>query len=154
MPKNYGPSYVAGKLWFWENIPTSPNISCLVTDFSRILWEDVVSKSDILPSLPWSGFDLYIHQFYTMQIKREINKATTKQWRSLFEMLYQENSNRERRLNSKRMTGVAPIKTAAVWWGSRGSSGKRGNPWKGLRHCGEAVCKQRECTVVQAYFPP
>ena len=66
-------------------------------------------------------------KFYTMQIKREINKATTKQWRSLFEMLYQENSNRERRLNSKRMTGVAPIKTAAVWWGSRGSSRKRGN---------------------------
>lgn len=43
-------------------------------------------------------------------------------------MLYQENSNRERRLNSKRMTGVVPIKTADVWWVSRGSSRRRGYP--------------------------
>lgn len=50
-----------------------------------------------------------------MQIKKEINKATPKQWRSLFEMLYQENNNRERRLNSKGMAELEPIKATDVW---------------------------------------
>lgn len=54
-------------------------------------------------------------KLYTMQIKKEINKATPKQWRSLFEMLYQENNNRERRLNSKGMAELEPIKATDVW---------------------------------------
>ena len=54
------------------------------------------------------------NKLYTMQSKREINKTTPKQWKSLFEMLYQENNNKERGLTSKGMIGLKPIKTTDV----------------------------------------
>ena len=88
-------------------------------------------------------------KLYTMQIKREINKATPKQWRSLFEMLYQENINREKRLNSKGMSGLEPIKTTDC--GKQRQLLKQGKHWilwKVLKKCGEAVCKLRKWVLM------
>lgn len=87
-------------------------------------------------------------KLYTMQIGREINKATPKRWRSLFEMLYQE-SNREKRLNSKGMSGLEPIKTTDC--GKQRQLLKQGKHWilwKVLKKCGEAVCKLRKWVLM------
>lgn len=114
-PRRHMALHMLRENWFWENIPTSPNIFFPVMSFSRILWEDMVSKSTFCFLCHGLALNSTSTKLYTMQIKREINKATPKQQSSLFEMLHQENNNRERRLNSKGMAELQPIKTTDVW---------------------------------------
>lgn len=92
----------------------SPRISYPVINFTRVFWEDVVSQPGILLSLPWPGIEHFFHQTLH-RVSQKRNKVTPKQWRSLFEMLYQENIDRDRRLNSGGMSGLEPIKTTDVW---------------------------------------
>ena len=53
----------------------SPTIFCPVINLSRNLWEDVVSKSATLPSVPWPGTELYFHQTLH-HANRKRNKPT------------------------------------------------------------------------------
>ena len=74
------------KNWFEVNMPMSPTIFYPVISLSRNLWEGVVSKSDILPSLPWPGTELYFHQ--TLHHANQKRNEATQSNRDLYLKCY------------------------------------------------------------------